>query len=156
MKESAFENCEALYGVTLPNTINTIEQKAFFKCKGLKSISLSDNIISIGKLAFSESGIENITLPLKLTYINAQAFYKCDNLISVTIEKNVTRIGSQAFSLCPKLSTITCKATTAPILVGTNVFYKYSGDNIKVYVPTESSPNWGWRGSSGIEIKEIP
>ena len=53
--EGAFYGCEGLTFIEIPNSVTSIGDYAFYKCTGLTSASLSDNIISIGNAAINNS-----------------------------------------------------------------------------------------------------
>lgn len=73
------------------------EKTKILECdKQLAGGTLPAGITSIGKYAFSYSGMEGITLPDGLVSIEDYAFYNSD-LTSITIPKRVTNIGKGAF-----------------------------------------------------------
>ena len=63
-------------------------------------------VTSIGKSAFSSSGITSVTIPNSVTEIGESAFYNCSGLTAVTIPISVTSISSCSFSKCAKLEEI--------------------------------------------------
>ncbi|MCR5643690.1 MAG: leucine-rich repeat domain-containing protein [Prevotella sp.] len=54
----AFQNCEGITSVNLPNGVKTIESAAFYNCKGLTKIIIPNTVEKIGKDAFC---CENLT-----------------------------------------------------------------------------------------------
>ncbi len=75
--DNAFYEVENLAGIELPETLTSIERRAFRDCSGLTSIDLSNcsNLTSIGEWAFSGcSGLTSIKLPKGLTSIGWSAF----------------------------------------------------------------------------------
>ena len=72
---SAFEMCESLMTVTLPESITSIGESAFLGCTSLLSFALPDSVTSIGNFAF----------------------YGCYNLASFAVSENLTSVGMQAF-----------------------------------------------------------
>lgn len=81
----AFEFCDNLTSVTLPDSVTSICYSAFSGCKNLT----------------------DITLPAGLTIIDDLAFWGCNDLKSITIPPKVMRIGRSAFARCARLSSIT-------------------------------------------------
>ena len=67
--------------ITIPDSITSIKDYAFYYCSSLTSITIPDSITSIGLQAFIGcSSLESITIPGSVTSIGAQAFYGCSNL----------------------------------------------------------------------------
>ena len=101
----AFYKNMDISSVFLPETINTIGERAFYDCKNL---------------SISELDLSN------LTSIGNRAFY---NVQVTKIKLYNTTIGDYAFT---SLETIECKSTTPPS-IGTNSFGNNS--NLKIHVP---------------------
>lgn len=101
-----------LKSVTIPSTVTTIGEYAFYYNESLKTVTFADNnkCTSIGNYAFSTCAIEEITLPEGASAgytIGTSAFSSCKKLISVTIPHNVTQIGNNAFNYCNSLANVT-------------------------------------------------
>ncbi|EKT3964331.1 leucine-rich repeat domain-containing protein [Flavobacterium psychrophilum] len=104
----AFEYCDTLTSVTIPNSVTTIEEYAFTSCTGLTAITIPDSVTSIEEGGFILcSALTSIILPKALTTIGKHAFQECTNLRSVTIPNSVTSIGFSAFKSCTSLTSVT-------------------------------------------------
>ncbi len=102
----AFRNC-SMMSITIPDSVTSIGESAFYGCSGLTSITIPDNVTSIGKYAFTDcSGLTSITIPDSVTSIGEYAFYRCSGLTSITILDNVTSIGKYAFTNCSGLTSV--------------------------------------------------
>ncbi len=102
---SAFEDCKNLSEVSLPSSISSIKQYAFANCKKLSSVTLPTNITSIENSLFSGcSSLIDIIIPNSVVSIGDYAFYGCAGLTSVTIPGNVTSIGISVFDGCSGLA----------------------------------------------------
>lgn len=170
---SAFQN-KYFSDITIPNSINSIEYRAFYRCPVLtnvnigsgvtnigpeafcdcyilKNIALSSNILSIGSCAFQNCrNFTDIALPDQLTKIESGLFLSCSNLIRVTVSTNLYSIGNGAFVGCTSL-------TNAPIhegllTIGDNAFATTYLDNI--YIP-ESVTYIGKGAFAGTHITNI-
>ena len=82
--DSAFENCDALTSVYIPNLV-TIGDKAFYDCDGLTSFSMTSAVTTVGE----------------------DAFAYCDNLASFQVGKEFKNHKGNFLTYCPKLTTIT-------------------------------------------------
>ena len=93
---------------TIPNSVTSIGDYAFYKCSSLTSITIPNSVTSIGDGAFSGcSGLTSITIPNSVTTIDNYTFSSCSSLTSVSIPNSVTSIGTEAFYGCSRLSSIT-------------------------------------------------
>lgn len=78
----AFENCDSLETVTLPNSIITIGERAFYGCDTLQSVTLPTAIKIIPKELFSQcKNLKSIDIPEGVTEIQETAFYECKNCL---------------------------------------------------------------------------
>ena len=85
--------------ITIPNSVMTISEYAFYGCTGLTSITIPNSVTTIGEYAFYGcSGLTSITIPDGVTSIGEFAFGGCTGLTSITIPNSVTTIGDDAFS----------------------------------------------------------
>ena len=113
--EYAFFGCSELTSITIPNSVTTIGSSAFYGCTGLTSITIPNSVTTIGNWAFNGCrGLTSITIPNSVTNIGDWAFYGCSGLTSITIPNSVTNIGDYAFYYCKNLKTVYCYATKLP------------------------------------------
>ncbi len=73
LPEHAFSGCEKLTSVTLPSTLKSIEQYAFFRC-ALTEIVIPEGVESIGHEAFNVQTLTTVTLPSTLKELAWDAF----------------------------------------------------------------------------------
>ena len=107
---------------TIPNTITSIGNYAFWCCYSLTSITIPNSVTSIGGNAFSYcSSLTSITIPNSVISIERYAFFSCDLLTSITIPNSVTSIGDSSFRNCSSLASVYVEAQTPPTL-GTTAF----------------------------------
>ena len=86
IKDHAFRYQTRLKSITLPDSVTSIGNSAFYGCSGLTSITIPDRVTSIGEGAFSGcTGLTSITIPDRVTSIGEGAFSGCSSLESITI-----------------------------------------------------------------------
>lgn len=92
--------------ITIPNSVKTIGEYAFYNLNTLTSVTIGDGVTSIEKNAFRECrNLTSITIPNSVTSIGDLVFYGCSSLNSVTIDNNVISIGHSIFEECSSLTT---------------------------------------------------
>ena len=111
--------------VNLPNSVQTLEEDAFFSCYKLTRVNIPNGVTSIGKNAFAY----------------------CNKLPEIVIGSGVKSIDAYAFYTCSALKSITCKAVDPPTCPDETVF-KGTDKNACLYVPQESISSYrkakGW------------
>lgn len=78
IRSKAFYKCYYLDTIEMPDSVKSIEEKAFHRCSALKALDLSSNVEFIGKDAFAYCElIESATIPSTIKQIDAYAFFNC-------------------------------------------------------------------------------
>ena len=104
--ENAFFDCQNLNSIVIPNNITNIGESAFGGCISLASITIPNSVIDIGEWAFGECiSLASCTIGNGVRSIGYAAFYGCI-FTSITIPKSVTNIGEFAFGACYALTSI--------------------------------------------------
>ena len=101
---------------TIPDSVTTIGEGAFWDCSSLTSVTIPDSVTAIGHFAFAD----------------------CSSLTSVTIPDSVTTIGDYAFYYCSNLTSVYCKPATPPTAEVYWVAFDGNASGRKIYVPTGS------------------
>lgn len=71
----------------IPNTVTSIEERAFANNTNLVDVILSDNLETIGNEAFSGCGIHSIVIPNSVSNIGYSAFAENRNLTNVKCDR---------------------------------------------------------------------
>ena len=98
---------DATGDIILPNTVERIEENAFYWCTGITSITLPPKVKHIGYGAFQ--GCTNMTrinnLP-EINELNSYLFYYCKKIQSIEIPNTITSIGDNTFRHCESITSL--------------------------------------------------
>lgn len=147
--DGVFYGCESLESVVFEegSSLNQIGNYAFDACESLTTIKLPDTLTKLGISAFRSSGIKTIALPNSLTSIGQETFYACTSLEEVTLGNATNSIGIKAFASCSKLNSIELPESVK--YVGSSAFYQCSSlSSLTVKNPA----NWYAVGKKLVEL----
>jgi hypothetical protein len=103
-KSSVFSGSYPI-SVTIPDSVNSIDDYAFSECASLSSLMIPHHVTKIGEYAFMDClHLTSIEIPGSVTNIGNFAFCNCARLARVTIPGSVIRIGEGAFCPCSSLT----------------------------------------------------
>ena len=148
------ENWGNLRSVTLPTSLRTIGEGAFYYCYGIRNLIIPNGVTSIGKEAFRQCyNIQKLELPATLTSIGEYAFYPARNLSIVTSRIiNPFEIGQSVF--CSDYSSYWDNTEQKEV-------YSYTKSEATLYVPNGTKSAYqaidGWNMFADIiegELKE--
>ncbi|MBQ8292247.1 MAG: leucine-rich repeat domain-containing protein [Bacilli bacterium] len=112
----AFEGFDAITSISLPNSLITIANRAFFDCDGYKTLVIPDNVETIGANAFQYSaGLKSVTFGSNLKSIGEKAFYQCSYITSIVLPEGLNEVGASAFGNIASLRTVTLPSTLIKI-----------------------------------------
>ena len=167
--DQVFWNCLSLTSIDIPSNVETIGSSALGSCTSLTSVTIPSSVTSIGTEAFINSLIhtDNFINNSSATgypwgaiiydkvqddglYILGTTVVKCkQDSTNVTIPSSITYIKNNAFKSCSRLNEITCLATTAPTLEGTDVFIDLPSNGTLTYPCESDYSSWlselGWK-----------
>ena len=132
--QKAFYNCYSLERVKLSNSLKRIERTTFGNCTSLEMIDIPSSVEVISYSAFSNSGIKSAIMHDSLKVIGQSAFYKCSQLQYVTIPSSVSIIEYLAFGECHNLTDVNVYHTY-PIAISEDAFGKNVYNNATLHVP---------------------
>lgn len=106
VKQYAFYRHEFLESLCLGEYAQIIEVAAFGGCEKLKEITMNSRLSSLGEGAFGATAIESIALPDSLVYLGQTVFAYCSELRNVQFGRNTKNIGNGAFDGCVSLNNV--------------------------------------------------
>ncbi len=116
----AFENCDRIREIILPDCIKYIGEKAFAKCINLERIIIPDSVIAIDTLAFAYCDLLSyIEVGESVIQIDDGAFYQCPSVTQIKFKirnmqyKDKNKYSYRAFNCSP-----INKATVPTFLLG--------------------------------------
>ncbi len=87
IRTKAFYKCGKITKLAIPDTVKNIEEKAFFRCSSLKELTLSQNVEYIAKDSFGFcSSLSEINIPATIKQIDEYAFYNCTSLLTINVD----------------------------------------------------------------------
>lgn len=91
--KEGFANCDSLTSsVTIPSTVTTLGEDAFYSCGGLTTLTFAadSKLNYIGETAFCGAAIKNISLPASVKTLAPKVFYNCPSLETATFASGCT------------------------------------------------------------------
>ena len=124
--ERAFRWCNSFEKITLPDTLETIGAKAFYNCNALKSVNIPQSVTSIGEGAFGSCyNLTSVVVPNQITVLAANVFDYCISLETIVLPDSLQSIGESVFSSCIRLKNITIPSGVTSI--GNHAFFNCNG-----------------------------
>ena len=153
----AFYACNnaSLTSITIPANVTSIGANAFQSCSSLTSVTIPNKVTSIGNSAFNGcSGLTSVSIPNSVTSIGTQAFYGCSGLTAVNIPSGVTSLEKNVFGGCSGLTTLTIGSGVTTI--GESAFYGCSGlTSVTIPNNVETIGDNAFNGCSGLQSLTI-
>lgn len=132
IEEGAFQNCTELVSITLPSQLMTLENRTFFGCSSLRSVTIPSSVTQIEEALFANcAALEAVYLHEDITAIYGGAFGNCSALTEISIPDHCSVIGEYAFYGCKALRSVVLPLGLPAVETGT--FYECASlENIKI------------------------
>ena len=144
---SAFSGCYSLASVTIPDSLEKIEERAFYKCSGIQELNLGKNVKVINRKAFAYcSGLQYVVFNQGIETIESSAFRDCGYLYAIMLPSSLKKLGAFAFYECAKYGNSYSRGLTV-YYAGTS----YEWDNVKksmAFVDTYHSMEYSYSYSN--------
>ena len=125
IEEYAFEGCEALTSIEIPASVEKIGELAFYGCTSLQTVTFKkgSQLKTIEMSVFGHcKALASIEIPASVETIVGNAFYGCTALASIEIPASVETIGNNAFPYCTALQTVTFEKGSQLKTIGDSTF----------------------------------
>ena len=120
----------------IPDNVVEIANSAFLDVD-MNSITIPNSVTTIGNSAFwRNASLTSVVIPNSVTSIGSEAFNICMGMITVTLGSGITTIGSYAFYNCNSLKDVYCYAVNVPS-AKSNTF-DINLENVTLHVPAAS------------------
>lgn len=107
IEDSAFFKCSSLTEITIPEGVTKIGTNAFYGCSQLTSITIPSTIKNMDTAFPSNPKLSQVTLTNGIYRISSSAFKDCTGLTEIKIPTSVYEICSDAFNRCTGLTSVT-------------------------------------------------
>ena len=98
------------FTITLPESVTTIEERAFHYATGLTDINIPSGVTEIPDETFAQCNFTELVIPDGVTSIGKMAFMMCMSLKTITLGSGLTTIDEWAFEMCPNVTDVYCCA----------------------------------------------
>ncbi|MBP5514777.1 MAG: leucine-rich repeat protein [Bacteroidaceae bacterium] len=141
--------------ITIPATLRTIPEQAFYGCQKLKGVIFNEGLITIKASAFNDcDALTEIVLPESLNEIQSYSFAYCNSLTKITLPTAMKTIGQYAFYSCYKLADITMPETLNSM--STYVFASCTSlPSITLPETITNIPNYTFQGCTALTDVEL-
>lgn len=130
---AGFRGCSSLSNVTLPNSVERIEDSSFSDNDSLTEVTVGGNITYWGGGAFAWcDNLKKVTLKEGITTIGNSAFIGCTSLESIEIPSSVINIEYAAFNQCTSLKTVYFHSQSQIDKFKSNFDYRNGLENVEL------------------------
>ena len=95
--DHGFASHSNIRSVEFPSTLHYISSYAFSGCKNLVSVKFNNNLIAIGKAAFSFTALKEVILPDSLLILERQAFKECNDIEKFSFGDGLEKMHDKTF-----------------------------------------------------------
>ena len=148
----AFENCDKLLKVVIPDSVTYVGSSAFDHCDNLTSVVVGNGITTISSHMFLDcANLTSVVIPDSVTAIQSAAFVRCYSLTSINLPNSVSFIGNSVFASCISLTSINIPMGVASI--GSRMFENcYSLTSVVIPDSVTIIKGYAFSGCGGLTI----
>lgn len=132
--KAAFRRHHNLMSIVLPNSLTSIEAKAFEECGMLENVQFGSGLLSIGDQSFSACmNLSSLVFPSSLKSIGERAFHLCHQISDIELPSGLESLGDFVFGDNWNLSSITVAPGSSHFSSVDGILYDYSGTELVLY-----------------------
>lgn len=153
---AAFRGCTSLTSVEFDDAeVEVIDVDAFNGCNALKDIAIPQTVTKIGLAAFKDCGmLTEMIIPKNVEYLYGETFERCNRLEKVVIESNLIEVlAPRMFSGCSSLADVTLPSSVKTIsksaFEGCSALKQLPGTNVETFAESSFA-------GCGFQTLEIP
>lgn len=114
----AFYNCYGLERIEIPSSVKTLGSYMFEACLKLKTIILHEGLENISDNTFYKCGVTSIHIPTTVKVISRSAFDDCKDLKEVILHDDIETMKPWAFDGCISLPSVSIPTGLTAISIG--------------------------------------
>lgn len=112
----AFQECDKLTDISLPNTITAISRYMLSSCRSLKKLVIPEGVTTIYQYAISWcDSLSEVIFPSTLKEIKSTGFYRTDGLVNLELPEGLEILGGSSFAQCLNLESVSIPASVSQI-----------------------------------------
>ena len=132
--ELAFKDCNYMWSVSLPTSLDSIGRYAFMNCTGLTEIEIPNTVAEMGSAVFQGcTALKSLQFPASLKVINSIMCSNCTALETLIIPSKVTDVYTNAFRYCTALKKVICFPVLVPSMNYQTTFPTEAYNNATLY-----------------------
>lgn len=159
--DNAFSDCEKLTKVSIPATVSSLGDHAFYNCAALKNVTFEKDkngntaLISIGSEAFAYTAFSSIDIPGSVDKIGSGAFSCNRALTAFSFPEKVTSLELNMFNGCTALESVTLPETIDKI---PQYAFKDCESLQEIEIPESVTAieRYAFNGCKGLQKIELP
>ena len=141
--------------IDIPEGVTTLDNYAFQYCENLQRITLPESLTTIGLGALSHCVFKEVVIPDGVTHLGDYAMDCCERLETLTICRGVRHIGYAAFENCKRLKRVVSRIPADSLFVIDNTVFNLIAEDCVLYVPRGSKKayenTFGWNRFDSIK-----
>lgn len=126
--------CNKITSVTIPGTIETLNEASFESCTSLKKVTIEDGMKYLEASVFKNCpALETVVMPDSIVGCYYDAFYGCASLKNVKLSSNLAYISGGMFKNCTSLEKISLPESSS--IIYRNGAFENCTSLQKIYLP---------------------